>query len=1423
MKKWMIGLMCGLVGVTAAMGALTSPATLPMEYAGESGWTTANLDALTGWDATGLGTVYAAPNASCKFDSAGDKIIIYFDSAPGEIVYSARRSDKTALTGPYEATLQESVDTSTWTDVRSFDGSEFEGTLVTFTNALSSSSRYVKFEYITKPSGQNFGIGYVKITTGGPAVFSVSFDQPDGLTVEQGSTGVITAIPANGTGPYTYAWTTDLGASHYTAITNEFTIGATAPIGDYSAEVVATDSTSAKVTNSINFSVVAPVEKYAITITTPVNGSVTTTPATEAAAGATVTVNATPASGYAVGSIVVNGGAVAVSGTTFTMPAQAVTVTVTFAVEEAPPAGSYIVDFEGEGETKAAYASATISLNGKNWDMTEAMTGATVDSDWFNGTRSARLRGYGPSSMTMLEDLTDGLGTISFNYRRYGTDGQVDWKVEYSTDAGGSWTQIGSDFTALASDDVQTFSETVNVSGNVRVRIKRATETGTTNKRLNIDDITMTSGGPTVFGVSFDKTSGFTVETGSSATITATAVNGTPGYTYAWTTTMDAGDYSVSGAAFTIAAAATVGNYSAQVVATDNASQSVTNSLTFSVVPVATKYAITITTPVNGSVTTTPATEAAAGATVTVNATPASGYAVGSIVVNGGAVAVTGNTFTMPAQAVTVTVTFVESTTSGALIISQYYEGTSYNKWIEIYNPSASAVDLSAGEYYLGSWNNANREGWKTDVAPTKSTALTGTIAAGGTYLVNDSRATLPAYATANLSFTLDYNEDDSVVLYTGATYAFANVVDAFGLLSSTAKDKSFVRKDTITAGVNTDFNAADWDAFTLEEVEDAAESTNERIGYHSTGAAVLGVSFDKTSGFTVETGSSATITATAANGTGPYTYAWTTDLGASHHTISAGVLTILASAPVGNYSAQVVATDNASQSVTNSLTFSVVPVATKYAITITAPVNGSVTTTPATEAAAGATVTVNATPASGYAVDTIVVSGGIGTLPGTTFTMPAQPVTVTVTFMEYTAPDVLITFEDGTLPTAYAANTATLEDGKVWSTERVVRGNLENDKKIDTLSARLYPQTGTNAVLQQTEAYAEPITKLSFSVASYGTDNMANVVLTAEVSADGSTWEVVKTLTAAAEITDTLVEHVVETIPANAVYVRFVATAAAASNKRINLDNIGVDFGAATFSVSVDKSNGFTVQEGSSATITATAANGTTPYTYAWTSTLGGAYYTDAGNVFTILSTAPVGNYSATVTATDATEATTQKTVTFSVVGLPPGQPAVVITGTLTGTVGVQMALNISVTNETALDWGFVLTDPDSEPDYTTDYSGFPPVWALTPAKEGTYTLTVTATTGSGSFSNTVNLVISAASTDPEIPAITFVAGTGFTFEIPSGSALVRVEGADTTVTGQAFTWTTLASPADYEVSGSTVTIKSGAAAQRLIRVWFN
>ncbi len=73
--------------------------------------------------------------------------------------------------------------------------------------------------------------------------------------------------------------------------------------------------------------------------------------------------------------------------------------------------------------------------------------------------------------------------------------------------------------------------------------------------------------------------------------------------------------------------------------------------------------------------TTTPAEEAAENSTVTINTTPADGYAVGTITVTAADesnVTVTGNTFTMPSQDVTVAVTFVEAT--GGLIISQCVE-----------------------------------------------------------------------------------------------------------------------------------------------------------------------------------------------------------------------------------------------------------------------------------------------------------------------------------------------------------------------------------------------------------------------------------------------------------------------------------------------------------------------------------------------------------------------------------------------------------------------------------------------------------------------------------------------------------------------------------------------------------------------------
>ncbi len=157
----------------------------------------------------------------------------------------------------------------------------------------------------------------------------------------------------------------------------------------------------------------------------------------------------------------------------------------------------YIVNFEGAGETKTAYASGTVNLTGLDWNMTESLIG-NASNEFYNGTKSARFSGKANSSMTMLADKANGLGTLSFQYRRYGTDAQVAWKAEYSTNQGSSWTQAGSSFTAT--ETVQTFSTELNVTGNVRIRILLVDNTGTTNRRMNIDDITLTDytgGAPT--------------------------------------------------------------------------------------------------------------------------------------------------------------------------------------------------------------------------------------------------------------------------------------------------------------------------------------------------------------------------------------------------------------------------------------------------------------------------------------------------------------------------------------------------------------------------------------------------------------------------------------------------------------------------------------------------------------------------------------------------------------------------------------------------------------------------------------------------------------------------------------------------------------------------------------------------------------
>ena len=93
--------------------------------------------------------------------------------------------------------------------------------------------------------------------------------------------------------------------------------------------------------------------------------------------------------------------------------------------------------------------------------------------------------------------------------------------------------------------------------------------------------------------------------------------------------------------------------------------------------------------------------------------------------------------------------------------------GTSNNKYVEIYNPLNSAVDLST--YSLKGSNNGS--GWKAE----RDFALSGTLNPGETLIVCTNQADASILALTAAEFQLAYespvhhNGDDAIGLFNGS------------------------------------------------------------------------------------------------------------------------------------------------------------------------------------------------------------------------------------------------------------------------------------------------------------------------------------------------------------------------------------------------------------------------------------------------------------------------------------------------------------------------------------------------------------------------------------------------------------------------------------------------------------------------------
>ena len=202
------------------------------------------------------------------------------------------------------------------------------------------------------------------------------------------------------------------------------------------------------------------------------------------------------------------------------------------------------------------------------------------------------------------------------------------------------------------------------------------------------------------------------------------------------------------------------------------------------------------------------------------------------------ATSVSYNKFTANWNSVSVaTKYYLDVYTKGAgatdLIISEYVEGSGNNKYLEIYNGTNNAVDLS--DYKLQLYANGN-------TTTSQDITLSGTLNSGQCIVYKNSSAalTLPDGVTATNNAAVNFNGNDAVALYKISTSSY---VDIFGRIgedpgtawtsgSYTTLDKTLVRKSSVTSGITTNPSsgfptlATEWDMYDQNDVSHLGSHT---------------------------------------------------------------------------------------------------------------------------------------------------------------------------------------------------------------------------------------------------------------------------------------------------------------------------------------------------------------------------------------------------------------------------------------------------------------------------------------------------------------------------------------------------------------------------------------------------------------------
>ena len=148
------------------------------------------------------------------------------------------------------------------------------------------------------------------------------------------------------------------------------------------------------------------------------------------------------------------------------------------------------------------------------------------------------------------------------------------------------------------------------------------------------------------------------------------------------------------------------------------------------------------------------------------------------------------------------------------LYFSEYAEGSSNNKYVEIYNASSTSVDLS--NYQVKGTNNGTAWGDNGE----RELSLTGTLASNSVYIISTDAADQSILNKADLSLPYEspvhYNGNDAIGIFgKDSSGSFTVVLDVIGVESSdpgpagwnvagvsgATKDHTLVRKASVIKG----------------------------------------------------------------------------------------------------------------------------------------------------------------------------------------------------------------------------------------------------------------------------------------------------------------------------------------------------------------------------------------------------------------------------------------------------------------------------------------------------------------------------------------------------------------------------------------------------------------------------------------------